>query len=773
MERGETYSRHGSLSRMMAAAALFFFFAMLAPDVFAAYLRNQPLVIVQPDGETIHCFASGDEYYNWLHDKNGYVIIRAEDGYYTYAQLTAGRVVATGLRVNRVAPDAAGLVPNIKPAPHLFKEQLDRALAAKQPERLGNSPTSGAMANLVVFIRFSGEAEFAQNLSTYDDMFNAQTAGASSMYSYYKEVSYNALTISSTYYPTPGVTVVSFQDSNPRAYYQPYNASSNPTGYNGSTERTTREHALLVAAVNAISASVPGAINLDLDNDGNVDSVTFIVKGGPDGWSSLLWPHQWSLYSQTVNINGKRVYNYAFQLETFLTSSGVGVLCHEMFHVLGSPDLYHYSGDGLQPVGSWDIMENDMNPPQHMGAFMKFRYGKWISSIPTITVSGTYTLSPLTSSTNNVYKIASPNSASEYFVMEYRNKSGTFESSLPGSGLLVYRINFSRDGQGNASGPPDEVYVYRPNGTSSGNGNPALAHYAQGTGRTAINDSTNPSSFLSTGAAGGLNISDVGAPGATISFTVTIQTGTTSSLDILWRNQGNGKNVVWFLSGFTRLSSGWPPEAPSVWTLAGAADFNNDGKSDILWRHSQDGRNVLWYMDGVTRSSLAWLDSAPQPWSVRGIADFDNDGKPDILWRNPVNGKNVIWLMDGNSIKLVVNSLPTVSAPWNIEGAGDINGDGKPDILWRNHQNNKFWIWIMDGVAKKSDLPMSDVPAAWYIRGVGDFDKDGQNDILWRNGSNGSNYIWFMSGSTLLNAQKLDTVAPSTGWNIFGVGHFN
>ena len=83
---------------------------------------------------------------------------------------------------------------------------------------------------------------------------------------------------------------------------------------------------------------------------------------------------------------------FNFQLSESLSSSGVGVLCHEMFHSLGAPDLYHYTSDGISPVGSWDLMENNANPPQHMGAYMKYKYGNWISTIPTISTSGTYTL---------------------------------------------------------------------------------------------------------------------------------------------------------------------------------------------------------------------------------------------------------------------------------------------------------------------------------------------------------------------------------------------
>ena len=166
---------------------------------------------------------------------------------------------------------------------------------------------------------------------------------------------------------------------------------------------------------------------------------------------------------------------------------------------------------------SWGLMAYGSNPPRHMGAYMKYRYGTWISSIPKIT-DGTYSLNPITSSSNNCYKVTSPNSSTEYFVLEYRRKTGTFESSLPATGLLVYRINTSEDGNGN--GPPDEVYIYRPGGTTSNDGTPSSANFSSEVGRTSINDSTDPSSFLSGGGVGGLDISNIGSAGETVSFTL-------------------------------------------------------------------------------------------------------------------------------------------------------------------------------------------------------------------------------------------------------------
>ena len=493
--------------------------------VQAAFLKNVPVTIVQPSGDSIHVFATGDEYFYRIHDANDFTIIRdGTTGSYVFATLSEDVLVPTGFVVGQTDPSLTNLQPGICISPLKWK-QLRQEFWENTPAKpdLGGGSllpsTSGTINNIVVFIRFSDQTAYTSSISGYNNMFNTNTSGANSMYNYFKEVSYNSLFITSGFYPTQsGSVVVSYQDSHPRNYYVPYNATTNPIGYQ-SSQRASREHALLAGAINAIASQVPTSLNLDFDNDGYVDNVCFIIRGATTDWSTLLWPHRWSLYSQSVSINNKTVWDYNFQIEDHLANSGNGVLCHEMFHTLGSPDLYHYTSDGNSPVGGWDIMQTTPNPPQSMGAFMKFKYGGWISSIPSITASGTYTLNPVTSSTNNCYKLVSPNSSSEYFVFEFRKKTGTFENSLPGSGLLIYRIN-TLAGDGNADGPPDEVYVYRPGGTPTANGTPNSANFSTEVGRTQFNNTTDPYCFFSDGSLAGISISNItSSAGATISFT--------------------------------------------------------------------------------------------------------------------------------------------------------------------------------------------------------------------------------------------------------------
>ena len=493
----------------------------------AAPLQNIPVSLVQPDGTKFNCFATGDEFYNWLHDKDGYTIIQNEKtGYYEYAKLSGDKFISTGVRAESGATKFLSIKPWEKlPTKVLEKRKTDFLNLQKTYKDKSNfsnktlTGTTGNFNNIVIYIRFSDEVEFTDLQSTYTNMFNA--SGVSSLKTYFNEVSYNQLSVNTSFYPTnTGSTVVSYQDQHPRAYYQPYNAATNPTGYQGGddgSERTNREHVLLKNAVAAVASQVPADLNIDNDNDGKVDNVCFIVSGSPNGWSSLLWPHMWSLYSQYAYINSKRVYTFNFQIQSSTMSSGVGVLCHEMFHTLGAPDLYHYSYDGLHPVWKWDLMEYNQNPPQHMTMYMKWKYGHWLSTLPTITTPGTYKLAP-TAIGKNCYKIPSPNSSSEYFVIEYRKKMGLFDQSLPANGLIIYRINPSYEG--NADGPPDELYIYRPNGTSSAEGNPASAYFSANAGRVIFCDTTNPKDFLSNGTLGGISVYDISSLGDTMSFKI-------------------------------------------------------------------------------------------------------------------------------------------------------------------------------------------------------------------------------------------------------------
>ncbi len=607
-------------------------------NVHAAYLRNIPVTVTQPDGTVLHCFASGDEFFNYLHDGNGYTIIQhPQTGYYVYAEKQDGSLVATEFIAGRIDPASKGLQPYalISPEEWLAKRKA-WDVPDNRPQNRDHTPNHGTLNNISIFIRFSDDGQFSNSYSSIDNMFNDVSEGAVSMRSYFRAASYGAIEIPTTFYPGhSGETVISYQDIYPRSYFQPYNAYTNPNGYQ-EENKAEREFGLLQRAVNYVNANypVPTNLNIDYDGDGCVDNICFVVKGDVSGWNSMLWPHKWALYDRTVNINGKRVWTYNFQLADATDYFNTSTMCHEMNHSLGAPDLYHYSHSWPDPIGPWDLMDGNATPPQHCGAYMKMKYGHWIDEIPEITQSGTYTLNPISSPTpsNVAYKIATTD-PNQFYVLEYRNTSTPFESALPGSGLLIYRIDTRFDGNRDydpTNGIYDEIYIFRPNGTASVNGDLYRAHFSSGVSRTEFSSSTNPYPFFTDGTLdNNIRIYNVTNAGNTISFSVQMSNSghtitATATPSIGGMVSGGGT----FNSGVTCTLTATPSEGYAFvnWTENGnvistnsSFSFNVSGDRNLVANFSLSENH--WTPEGANYSGVMSVYSVIQ---INGIEQYSN-----------------------------------------------------------------------------------------------------------------------------------------------------
>lgn len=614
-------------------------------SLMSAPIDKLPYKVTQPDGTTIECFVSGDEFFNWIHDNEGYPIIKGSDGYYYYAVVKNQRFAASKYKVSSKAPVSAGLKKMVEIDDTFIKELIrERREVMKIPKKNnpkrskdeGNTLHTGTINNLVIYIRFAQENNIETPRQIYDNQLNL--LDAYSLKSYYIETSYNQLTINSTHYPpvdNPATENFSYQDSHPRSYYQPYDEATNPDGYADQADRTQREHQLLANAIEWINANhpIPNDLNIDADNDGHVDNICFMINGDCDGWSDLLWAHRWALYTQYVYVNGKRVFDYTFQPENQVSAR---VLCHEMFHVLGAPDLYHYqNGRHLHPAGKWDIMNSGSG---HMLAYMKWKYAeqKWITDIPRITQPGRYTLFPATSQTQSCYSISSPNSENQFFVVEYRKFSGMFESLLPSQGMLVYRINNGFNGNANYDGETifDEVYVYRPDGTATENGIPDSATFSLNSGRVAINNNTNPSSFLCEGTPGGLNIFNVSAIGDSITFNVSFGDITTGQLVVI-----------------AEPSNGGNPTGAGEYTIGEQVELRANPSSGWRFAAWTTNSNEVLSIDSIyTHILINQVDTVKAVY-VAGT-DITHQAIKRNIYPNPV--QNTLYFEDMSDLKKVV-----------------------------------------------------------------------------------------------------------------------
>jgi hypothetical protein len=96
------------------------------------------------------------------------------------------------------------------------------------------------------------------------------------------------------------------------------------------------------------------------------------------------------------------------------------------------------------------------------------------------------------------------------------------------------------------------------------------------------------------------------------------------------------------------------------------ADWNGDGKSDILWENAiVPGARTMSFMDGGTiYASVSLWDPGPD-WSIAGADDYDNNGRADLIWHH-TSGWNAEWRMDGASIVNFGGSFANDPSAWSL-----------------------------------------------------------------------------------------------------------
>ena len=377
-----------------------------------------------------------------------------------------------------------------------------------------------------------------------------------SLKQYVEKYTYNKMTTTTRFFPqNSNGKVVSVMLSKNRSYYMK-KSSDNPEGYYA-YQAVEREKELVNEILNKSKESIErvlSANDLDKNNDGNVDAVSFFIeadKATEDKveWSDLLWSHKISGMNLNVNLHGKKVdtynlintYDSNYEYGVFSLNQGTyGTVIHEYMHILGLPDLYRYNDDG-DPVGFYDVMAKTTSyNPQGILAYMTSDYNNlgWNNKLSEITASATITLNrPQYSSPGEkrAVKIRSPLNKDEFFVAEFYEKRTGVDASETSTrdGLVVYRIN-SRVKDGNVSGTgnglKDYLYVFRPNenelGKGKGNLNEAVMNKSNRSTFGKMFDSggrwDNNTLFYSDGSNSGIIINIIESSNNSITLKVTV-----------------------------------------------------------------------------------------------------------------------------------------------------------------------------------------------------------------------------------------------------------
>ena len=321
---------------------------------------------------------------------------------------------------------------------------------------------TGTKRNLVIPMIFSGhETRWRPSKVELDVLFNnvgpnSTYAPTGSVRDMFNHTSYGKLDMVSD-------VVEWVQLSNTEKYYA-----------NGARGFTTVMHQAMREALIKLDNAGFNFKQYDADNDGLIDAICFLHTGYAAEWGGnaedganyldRIWSHKWSLYSfkypsTAANFGftskqGVRVYNYHISpaiygtypsTKTLPNKMGrVGVIAHETGHFLGITDLYDTgAGDNGNGIGSWGLMANSwgFNNDQRcipiMDPWSKIQLG-WLTP-KMITASGTYSLKDVYTN-QDVYKISAGYPTDEYLLLEYRKKIG-FESCMPTEGLLAWKID--------------------------------------------------------------------------------------------------------------------------------------------------------------------------------------------------------------------------------------------------------------------------------------------------------------------------------------------
>ena len=280
----------------------------------------------------------------------------------------------------------------------------------------------------------------------------------------------------------------------------------------------------------AFQAAVAAGINLrDFDNDGPdgipgsgdddgvVDGMAVVFAGLGAERTGLVTDLR-SHYSSTINelqAAGIRVPDYVL----FPEGENIGVVVHEIGHLLGAIDLYDLTGRaaglGYYSIMSYGIWFNNARQPGGPDPYTRMLWGVVEPEVLQADENGLELLPVLES--GHVLKLwTRGEQGPEYFLLEHRTTHG-IDGFLFGDGLLLYHVDENVGAQTNAS--QYRVDLVQADGLRTLNGAGTVRNLGEfgdyfpgSTGAHVIDSQTVPSTLSYTGENTGVALRNIGNP---------------------------------------------------------------------------------------------------------------------------------------------------------------------------------------------------------------------------------------------------------------------
>lgn len=431
----------------------------LCQSLYAAPALPLLIEITQPDGSIIKARQQGDEFQHWTETKNGYTILHnPRTKYWEYAEQDANdRLKSSGYRAMGQEFVPTHIPPRLKPPRNkklelyrqkslnkTYQERLKGAALTPSSSAFAPSPSvqraavgdwtpmpvAGERKLLLVLINFSDRILVIDSPDWESTVFSLDPTDKS-VARYFAENSFSALNVSPADHrqtdSPPGIIAVSI--SAPHPY---------PSGDRDPNESYATEPGILNLALTQAATDVDFR-SFDADNSGTLEQselVIYFIYAGYEASGSdkipSVWAHAWG--ESGVTAGGLAVTDWAISGE--LNDAGrqqtMGIIAHELGHALcGLPDLYDtsYTNAGmgifsLMAAGGWgaDSSEDDGTTPTNLDLWSR-EYLGWATAAEPGAVNA-ITIHPSLSAPDSGYKLQTPVSDSEYYLLENRHPAG-------------------------------------------------------------------------------------------------------------------------------------------------------------------------------------------------------------------------------------------------------------------------------------------------------------------------------------------------------------
>ena len=717
--------------------------------LFAGPAYPHPVNIIQPDGSKITILLKGDEHFHYTQTTDGFIITRNTKGIYEYADIdTSNEIKPSGVKAkNENERDAKDIqyIQALKKGKILERLLLNQNSAVSKQLSIQNAslmsatttaPLIGTRKVLCILIGYQ-DKPFSKTQTQFNNLMNQVgynvSPASGSVRDFYLENSYGQLNLE--------ITVVGPYTADHNMHYYGENAS------NGD-DKNAKD--LIIEAVQKANPAVNYA-DFDNDNDGYVDGVHVIFAGygeeNPGAPNDAIWSHKSTIPDLTLD--GKKISAYSCSPELRHSwgsdITGIGVICHEMGHVLGAPDFYdtnYATGGQYQGTGLWDIMARGATDgsraediPPHHNPYTKTQIFKWATAQSLPADNTLVNLEPASSSSNSFYKIDT-NTSGEYFLIENRQLQG-FDRYLPGHGMMIYHVDSQIESDRLAINTtyPQKLYPVCASATQNPGTNPdsygqvnfPSCPFPGTSNKNAFAANTIPSATSWAGIATGKDLRLITEAGNNITFVVNPSISGPSQIC----TQGTytigslppGATVAWnptptgIVSGPTSGSSVTITKVGNGKVTLSATINNSVTVTKDIWvgAPSTPSSIVGFYSNGLKFASNSEYSFSVQPADIEGVNQYTWTVKPGSGTIIDGQGTSVLTFETAdisNSMSFYVSVKVANSCGWSstFTRTGTVDGGIGPLLLYPNPATEMVTLSLETATVEVSSTTNTSTP---------------------------------------------------------------